>query len=278
MPDLGPYHPQLVHFVVALGLVGVAFRLISLTGRLSWTGPAATVLLLLTGAASVAAVSSGVAAHGPVERVPGARDVVHEHEEKGELTRNLFLAVAALELVGLAVRRRERLARGFLVASALAGITASVVLYRAADLGGELVYSYAGGVGLRSSDAEDLHRLLVAGLYHQSRAAREAGRRDEARRLTEELVRQVPDDPAVALLLIESILRDRQDPRAALTELQALAPPDDSPRLAIQKGLLESEALAALGLPDSARTILDHLSRRFPGAERRLAEARARLP
>jgi len=277
MPDLGPYHPQLVHFVVALGLVGVAFRLISLTGRAAWTGPAATALLLLAGAASVAAVSSGVAAHGPVERIPGVRDLVHEHEEQGELTRNLLLAVGALELVGLLVRRRERLARGLAVASALGGITASVVLYRAADLGGELVYSYAGGVGLRSSDAEDLHRLLVAGLYHQSRAAREAGRREEAQRLTEELVRQVPDDPAVALLLVESMLRDRQDPQSALTALRTLTP-DDSPRLTLQKGMLESEALAALGHGDSARAVLEDLSRRFPGAERRLAEARARLP
>jgi len=277
MPDLGPYHPQLVHFVVALGLVGVAFRLISLTGRAAWTGPAATALLLLTAAAGVAAVSSGVAAHGPVERIPGVRDLVHEHEEQGELTRNLFLAVAALELVRLLVRRRERLARGLAVAAALGGITASVVLYRAADLGGELVYSYAGGVGLRSGDTEDLHRLLVAGLYHQSRAAREAGHREEAQRLTEELVRQVPDDPAVALLLVESMLRDRQDPQSALTALRTLAP-DDSPRLTLQKGMLESEALAALGLGDSARAVLDDLSRRFPGAERRLAEARARLP
>ncbi len=72
MPEIGPFHPIIVHFVVAFGLLGVAFRLISLTGKMAWTRPAATVVLLLTAVAAFAAVQSGHAAHGQVERVPGA--------------------------------------------------------------------------------------------------------------------------------------------------------------------------------------------------------------
>src|SRR5262245_51992182 len=99
MPQLGAlaaYHPQVVHFVVALAVVGVLLRLVSLTGRLAWTGPAAATLILLAAAASVAAVQSGRDAHGPAERVPGARDAVVEHETSGEWARNALLALAAV--------------------------------------------------------------------------------------------------------------------------------------------------------------------------------------
>jgi uncharacterized membrane protein len=277
MPDIAPFHPQIVHFVIALGFVGVVFRLISITGRAAWTKPAATVLLLLAAAASVAAVQSGVRAHGPVERVPGAREAVHEHEELGKRSRNLFLVVAALEVAALALNRRERLARGLLIASGLGGIVASVVLYEAAEHGGDLVYAYAGGVGIRSGLSEDVHRLLVAGLYHQARVAREEGRREEADRLIQELVRQVPDDPAVALLMAESLLRDRQDPRSARMALVALAIPEDNERLVLRKGILQGEVLAALGERDSARAVLQDLQRRFPRAEGMIGEALQKL-
>jgi uncharacterized membrane protein len=277
MPDIAPFHPQIVHFVTALGFVGVLFRLISITGRAAWTKPAATVLILLAAAASVIAVQSGVRAHGPVERVPGAREAVHEHEELGERTRNLFLVVAALEIAALVLNRRERLARGLLIASGLGGIAACVVLYEAAEHGGELVYAYAGGVGIRSGHAEDVHRLLVAGLYHQARVARDEGRRDEADRLIQELVRQVPDDPAVALLMAESLLLDRQDPQSARMALIALAVPEDNERLVLRKGMLQSEVLAALGERDSARVVLQDLQRRFPRAERMIGEALRKL-
>ena len=220
---------------------------------------------------------SGHDTHGPVERIPGVREAVDEHEEAGEWARNLLLLVAGLEVAAIALRSHPRLERGLFIASAVVGIGAAAAVFRAGQLGGELVYSYAGGVGLRSGNPEDLHRLLVAGLYNESNAARESGRRDEAQRLTDELVRQVPDDPAVALLYIESTLKDRQDPKAALAALATLQVPADNPRFAIQKGMLESEALAASGQRDSARAVLQDLQKHFPRAQRIIAEALAKL-
>jgi uncharacterized membrane protein len=275
--DLAPFHPQIVHFVVALGIVGVAFRLISLTGRLAWTRPAATTLLILAGLASIVAVMSGSAAHGPVERVPGAGPAVHEHEEAGEWARNVLLLVALIEVVGLVLRNNQKVVRIASYASAIAGLAAGTAIYRAGDLGGDLVYSYAGGVGIRSGEPEDVHRLLVAGLYQQAKTAREAGRRDEAQRLVEELVRQVPNDPAVTLLSIESMIRDRHDPQAALAALAVLPVPEDNPRLAIQKGMMLSEAFSAAGQKDSARAVLEALQQRFPRAQRSVAEALQKL-
>lgn len=277
MIDIGPLHPQIVHFVVALGFVGVTFRLVSLTGLLPWTRQAATALILIAAVASAAAVKSGDEAHGPAERIPGAREVVQEHETRGEWTRNLFLLLGVIELGAWALRRKGKAYRIALATSGVVGIAACVALYRAAEEGGELVYSYAGGIGFRSGDSTDVQRLLVAGLYHQARIASATGRREEAARLVDELQRQKPDDPSVVLMSIQSRIRDRQDPVGALTALAAFEPPGDDPRFAIQKGILTGEALAATGAKDSARIVLNQLKARFPRAERAVDEALKKL-
>lgn len=265
MPEIGVFHPQIVHFVVALGVVGVLFRLVSLTGRFAWTRPAATVLLLLAALSAVAAVISGDQAHGPAERIPGAREAVHEHEEAGEWARNLLLGIALLELAALALNKRPA-AKWLLVASGVAGLATLAAVYKAGEHGGEVVYRYAGGVGTRSGAPADVQRLLVAGLYHQARAARDSGRSEEAARLTEELARQRPDDPSVALLAIESRIKDRQDPAGALVALAGFPVPADDRRLAMRVGMLRADAWVAAGQPDSARAVLTALAQQFPDA------------
>ena len=51
---------------------------------------------------------------------------------------------------------------------------AEIARFEAAEHGGELLYSYAGGVGTRSGEPADFKRLPVAGLYNASRIDREA--------------------------------------------------------------------------------------------------------
>ena len=229
----------------------------------------------MAAAASILAVKSGAEAHGPAERVPGARETVEEHEELGERTRNLFLLVAALELAAIAFKQRPNWQRGFRVASGIGGIAAAVVLYQAGEAGGKLVYSYAGGVGLRSGDPADVQRLLVAGLYHQARAARAAGNHAEAARLVDELALQRPGDPSIPFLQAEAMIRERQDFSGALVLLSAQAPDSANNRLNIQKGLIASEAYDSLGQPDSARVTLEALAEKFP-KNRFIAEAVAK--
>ncbi|MBK7350882.1 MAG: tetratricopeptide repeat protein [Gemmatimonadales bacterium] len=263
MPDIGLLHPQIVHFVVALGIVGVLFRLVSLSGALAWTKPAATVLLLVAAVAALAAAKSGEEAHGPAERIPGAREAVHEHEEAGEWARNVFLLIGLLEVAGVALRQKPA-GKWLLVASGVAGLAGIGALYRAGEAGGELVYSYAGGVGTRSGEAADVQRLLTAGLYHQAAAAREAGRPEEAARLTEELARQHPEDAGIRLLVIESQFQDRKDFAGALAALDQVPVPAEDPRLAVRLGLMRSDIYVAAGHPDSARATLTALAQQFP--------------
>jgi uncharacterized membrane protein len=280
MPDLGPIHPQVVHFVVALLFVGVIARLVSLAVMkvqwLRWVGPMAALLILLGTAASVVAVQSGDDAHGPAERVPGAREAVVVHEEAGELARNIFLVVAAVEILALALRKKQKVVLGLHLASVLVATHGLWALYEAAEHGGELVYSYAGGVGLRSGDSADVRRLLVAGLYHRAAQQRRAGRGAAAARLTDELALQMPGDLSVRLLQIESRLTDRGDAAGALAMLDSLVVPDSVPRMRLMTGALRVEALAAAGQGDSARALLGRLKAEFPQS-RRVTELEGKL-
>jgi len=266
MPELGtfgPYHPHTVHFVIALAIVGVALRLVSLTGRLAFAGPAAATLLLICAGASVVAVQAGLDAHGPAERVPGARDAVVEHEEWGIRTRNMLLIVAALELVALGLIRLGK-ARYAHVASAVVGLGALFCLYEAAEHGGELVYGYAGGVGLQRKDPADVGRLLLAGIYHQAQLDRQAGRTAEASALIDLAAQRFSGDVEVQLLRAESQLLDRKDPAAAVAALAAITVPADNRRLRIRHTFLLADALAASGQKDAARAALQPLASEVP--------------
>jgi uncharacterized membrane protein len=261
--DPAPFHPIVVHFAVALLIAGVSFRLVSLTGRLAFTGPAALVLLLAGTAAAVAAVESGEAASGLAEEIPGARDAVEEHETWGERTRNLFLAIAAVELAAVVLRRWGR-DRPALIASGVLGVLGFYCVYEAGEHGGHVVFSYAGGVGVRGGDPADVGRLLLAGIYRQAMAAREAGRLDEAARLTEEAARLWPGNANVQLMVGRSKLVDRHDAAAALEVLGRLAVSREERALRLEHGLLLADALLAAGQKDAARASLQSLQSEFP--------------
>jgi len=264
MPDIAAFHPQIVHFAVALLIVGVLFRWVSLTGRLKFTGPAAATLLLLGTLATFAAFESGHQAHGPVERIPGVGQAVHEHEEWGERARSVFAGVAGLELAGLALLwRKNRFAKAALVLSAVVGLAGVVVLAEAAEHGGDLVYSYAGGPGLRTGDPGDVENLFVAGVYEQAMQDRTAGRHAEAAELLELAAHRFPDDPDWQLLSAESLIEDRNSPDVALARLDAIDVPPDDRRTAVRVALLRADAYQKAGDPAAARRELEGLEARF---------------
>lgn len=281
MPDLGSVHPQVVHFVIAFLIVGVIVRIVSLFPagrRVAFTGPMAATLILLGTAASVVAVRTGLEAHERVESIPGIRAAVNEHEEYGERTRNIFLVVSVIELGILALgTRKAGVATGLRALSAVVGLAGLVVLYEAAEHGGELVYGYAGGVGLRSGDTTDVRRLLVAGLYNNAELDRRVGQHEAAADRIDQLLRMMPGDTSVRLLHAQSLVRDRKDARGALLALDSVEVPVGSRRLRIQKALLQAEALDSLGMRDSARAVLLALKTALPQASRAVDNMLERL-
>ncbi|HET7553591.1 MAG TPA: DUF2231 domain-containing protein [Gemmatimonadaceae bacterium] len=274
MPEIASFHPQLVHFVVALLIVGVLARvmsLIPLPGRITFVGAMAATLIFLGTIASVLAVRSGLEAHEAVEGIPGIRPVVSEHEEDGERTRNIFLVVSLVEIGILAfATRKPGVAKGLRVLSAVVGVVGVVFLFETAEHGGEIVYGYSGGPGLRTGDSSDVRRLLVSGLYNNAILDRRTGNSEAAATRIEELQRMLPADTSVRLLRVQSLVRDRKDPAAALAALDSLAVAPSNRRLYMQKRMLQAEALDLAGQRDSARAVLTTLKKEIPQAARRV--------
>ena len=276
MPSIAAYHPQIVHFSIALLVIGVLFRLVSLTGRFAFTAPAATSLIVIGTVASVLAVQSGTDAHGPVERIPGARIAVQEHEEWGIRTRNIFLAVAALELIATALAtRRPQQARVFAMGAAAIGIVGLGAVYETGEHGGKLVYNYAGGVGTRSGNPDDVGHLLMAALYQQATLDRQAGKGADGAAMLDMAAARFPDNLDVQLMSIEWTTDVKKDPAAALKRLDTLTVPTSDNRLRIRAAMARASALAASGNVEAARQVLLTLKGEFPASvqiQRRLDE------
>src|SRR2546427_12995910 len=271
MPNIGPYHPIIVHFAIALVILGVLFRWISLTGHAPFTGPAAATCLILGAVAAALAVHSGTDAHGPVERIPGVRQAVMDHEDAGHWARSVFLIVALLEIIALVAKKRSvQIARVALWGSAVVGIFGFAAILKAADKGGDLVYDYAGGVGTRSGDTTDVNRLYLAGLYQAAQQARTQHDSARAAALFAQLEREFPNDTSVRLFAIESLVPDRAHGRAALAALARFPVRADDRRLQLRIGFLRADAYVAAGKPDSARVVLEQLRSSYPDMQPRI--------
>jgi uncharacterized membrane protein len=268
MPNLAQFHPQIVHFVVVLMLVGVAFRLISLTGKFKFTNHAAATLLIGAFFAAWAAVQSGTDAHGPVERIPGARTAVQAHEEDAKDAKNIFFGVALIEVIALGMAWRggnmARYVKFAHYASAAVGIWACAEVYEASEAGGALVYSYAGGPGLRTGKPEDVERLLMAGLYNQSRLDRKNGKLTDAAGLNAEMLKRFPADTTVQFLMVESLLLDSKDPKGAMAAISKITVGEKDARWRSRQTGLKADIFMAMNQKDSAKAVLSVYVAAFP--------------
>jgi len=267
MPNLGYFHPQIVHFVIAGAGLGIFFRWLSLTGKLTWTNGAATALILLGTVAAWFAVTSGADAHGAAERIPGVARAVQLHEDAGQDTRNVLLLIAALELAAL-VPALGKWKKMILIGSAIVGVGGAYEIYDVGRLGGELVYAYAGGVGIRSGDSTDVNRLLLAAMYDRAQLDRTQKNALGAAQAFAELAAKFPNDATVQLLQVESLMQDKQDFTGALAGLARIPTPPDSARMYTRYEMDRADALVGAGQKDAARTILKALAARFPTAKR----------
>ena len=273
---LAALHPQVAHFTIVLTIIGAMFRIISLLGRPAFASPAAATLLIMAALSGYVSTQSGTAAHGPVERVPGARAAVQEHEEWGDRTRTALFVLAAIELVGLAMRKRPQLKMVHGVA-AIASLVCAGFVYETGEHGGKLVYSYAGGVGIRTGDEKDIQQLLLTGYYQQAMADRKAGRSESAAQLIKDAANRYGSDPEVKLLAAESILIDQKNPKGAIDALATLDPP---PQLRVRKGMLQADAFVAMGQKDAAIAVLQTLNSQTPNArvQQRIEQLQGKKP
>jgi uncharacterized membrane protein len=274
MMDLGYWHPVVIHFVIAWLVAGVVLRDLSFVGRAPFPSQAASLFLVLGGVFALLAWWTGESASLVALRVPWAVAAVESHRSWGEWTVWLFSLVGVLEAVAFFLYKRGK-ERPVVLASAGLGTLGLVLLITTANKGETVVYSYAGGVGFRSSDAVDRDRLFLAGAFNLLDADRRDGRPGDAARLLEEMFRRYPGDPDVQLLLAESKLLDMKDPAAALETLGRISVPKEDRRLRLRHGVLLVDALLKKGQREAAGAALQSLRTDFPDDPEVLKRAQA---
>lgn len=150
IPD--PLHPALVHFPIVLILAGTAVAGVAVFLR-RWHLPWLAAGLLLTGAAgATAAAWSGEEEEESTGKLSArAGQILEEHEEWGERTRNLAIVAGLLAAGAVVAGRSPKVARGLGLAAAVAGLAASYAVAEAGHYGGLLVYQH--GVGVKTPAA-----------------------------------------------------------------------------------------------------------------------------
>jgi uncharacterized membrane protein len=131
-------HTVIVHFPIALGVVGAIALLAYAIWRMSWLRWFAPALLTLALLGAGAAYFSGTSAEDRAEHIGVPEKALDEHEEAG------LWAIGVLALATLLTWASVPKGRGVWVAAILALAAAGAVV-RAGHLGGKLVFGYGAG-------------------------------------------------------------------------------------------------------------------------------------
>jgi uncharacterized membrane protein len=132
------WHPAIVHFPIALGVVGALAAVTSLIVRREWIRWFAPVLLSIALLGGVAAYFSGQNAEDAAERAGVPEEPLSSHEDSSLYGLGL-LALATVLAWATTARRR-----GEWVAALVAVGAAGAILYTA-YLGGQLVFVHGAG-------------------------------------------------------------------------------------------------------------------------------------
>lgn len=143
-----PLHPALVHFPIVLILVGTVVALVAVFVRrwhLAWI---AAALLVFGAVGAVTAAWTGNSEKEIVgEMNARAEQLLDQHEDWGERTRNAAIAAALLAIgAAVSVRRVPRVSRLASVITACAALGASCCVAITGHYGGQLVYKHGAGI------------------------------------------------------------------------------------------------------------------------------------
>jgi len=145
MLDTTHIHPMIVHFPIALLIVGFLFDLVSLFIKKSFFSWAGYSLLILGTLGVVAAFLSGNLAGSGITEEGALKQALEVHEESAELTIWLASIAAIFRSVLLYFKKYS----GILKSLALVLFFVTVLsIARTGFYGGELVYKHAAGVQL----------------------------------------------------------------------------------------------------------------------------------
>lgn len=143
MFELTHLHPMIVHFPIALLIIGFLSDLTGLITKKKFFSTAGFYLLILGAAGVIAAYLSGNLAGDGVTEAGSLGQALETHEEAATLTLWLVAAAAVVRIGLVMLKKYSGVLKGVAFALLLLGV-ASVA--RTGYYGGELVFKHAAGV------------------------------------------------------------------------------------------------------------------------------------
>ncbi len=133
-----PLHPSLIHFPIALVVIGAVAEVVYIGIRKPWLRFLGPILLTCALLGATAAYFSGTAAGDAAEHQGVPEKAVDQHEQAGIIA---FAAIGLAAILSWATRPRDR---GLQISATVAVIAAGITLYTA-HLGGRLVFVHGAG-------------------------------------------------------------------------------------------------------------------------------------
>lgn len=143
MIDTTHLHPMIVHFPIALLIVGFLSELVSFFVKKEFFSTAAFYLLILGTIGVVAAYFTGQFAGDGITEVGTLKQALETHEDAAELTLWLMV-IAALSRIAIVILKKYQGA--FKTLAFFLFLLGVVSIARTGFYGGELVYKHAAGV------------------------------------------------------------------------------------------------------------------------------------
>ncbi|MEW5842323.1 MAG: DUF2231 domain-containing protein [Bacteroidota bacterium] len=143
MIDTTHLHPMIVHFPIALIIVGFLAELLSFFIKKEFFSTAAFYLLILGTLGVVAAYFTGQYAGDGITEVGALKQALETHEDAAELTLWLMVAAAGARIAMVLLKKYHG---AFKILAFVLFFVGVVSVARTGFYGGELVYKHAAGV------------------------------------------------------------------------------------------------------------------------------------
>jgi len=143
MFDTTHIHPMIVHFPIALLIVGFLFDLLSLILKKEFFGRAGFYLLILGTIGVIAAYLSGEYAGGGITETGALKQALEIHETAALFSLWIMVGTALVRIALVAFKKYSGMLRWMAFALFLLGVLS---IARTGYYGGELVFKHAAGV------------------------------------------------------------------------------------------------------------------------------------
>lgn len=143
MFDTTHIHPMIVHFPIALLIVGFLFDLLGAVLRKDFYGKVGFNLLILGTLGVVAAYFTGNLAGGGITEAGALKQALEIHEEAAELSLWLMVGTAVIRIALIITKKYTGSWRWITVVLLFIGVLS---IARTGYYGGELVFKHAAGV------------------------------------------------------------------------------------------------------------------------------------